>query len=143
MSCKERLNLLTKDVAMSGRRILIVGDIEEQVEDLQQLLEDQGHRVLSVSNTMHAVESCMSFRPHLVVLDLILPGTELLCLTRQLMMCNTDPSPTVLVTSNLPHSFDPALNPGVSSGIFALERFNRSWASSTKSASNRQKDWLH
>ena len=128
---------------MQGRRILIVGDVEEQVEDLQEILEDQGHQVLSLVDAMGAVETCMSFRPHLVVLDLVMPGPELLSLTKQLMMCNTDPSPTVLVTSNLSTSFDPERNPGVSSGIFALERFNRTWTASEKAASYHQRDWLH
>jgi CheY-like chemotaxis protein len=83
-----RLPLLTratvpeKDQAVSaaerlGRlRVLVVDDNVDAAESIAMLLSLEGHEVMSVHHAQHALEAVGSFRPHVVLLDIGLPGMD-------------------------------------------------------------------
>lgn len=55
------------------RRILIVDDSQAMNQLLARFLEDNGYRVVAVSDPRRALDTCRSFRPDLVLLDLNMP----------------------------------------------------------------------
>ncbi|MEO7728761.1 MAG: response regulator [Burkholderiales bacterium] len=55
------------------RRILIVDDELNIVTSLDFLLKSEGHEVATAHNGGEALQQAATFRPHLVVLDVMLP----------------------------------------------------------------------
>ena len=58
----------------SGRRILVVDDNVDAALSVERLLKQWGHDVLTVFNGPEALEKARVFRPHLVLLDIGMPG---------------------------------------------------------------------
>ncbi len=55
------------------RRVLIVDDNADIVESLSRGLRAQGYDVETAHDGLDAIEKAVRFRPHVVVLDLLLP----------------------------------------------------------------------
>lgn len=82
---------------MSPKQILLVEDDAASREGLQELLHDEGHRVVAVGTGAEAITAFQQQRPELVVLDYLLPdsnGLEVLHGLREI-----DTSCPVLVVS--------------------------------------------
>jgi hypothetical protein len=58
----------------SGRRILVVDDNVDAALSVERLLKQWGHEVQTVFNGPEALEKARAFRPHLVLLDIGMPG---------------------------------------------------------------------
>jgi PAS domain S-box-containing protein len=57
-----------------GRRILVVDDNVDAALSVERLLKQWGHEVQTVFNGPEALERANAFRPHLVLLDIGMPG---------------------------------------------------------------------
>jgi PAS domain S-box-containing protein len=57
-------------------RVLVVDDNVDAAESIAMLLSLEGHEVMSVHHAQHALEAVGSFRPHVVLLDIGLPGMD-------------------------------------------------------------------
>ncbi len=65
-------------------RVLVVDDNVDAAESIAMLLALEGHEVRSVHAAREALEAAMSFRPHVVLLDIGLPGMDGYEVARQL-----------------------------------------------------------
>ncbi len=65
-------------------RILVVDDNEWNVKLLMTLLTGAGHEVAGAGEGQQALALAASFRPHLILMDLELPGMDGLTLARRL-----------------------------------------------------------
>ena len=60
---------------MTGRgRVLVVDDDTEVLEALREILEDLGYEASTAASVEQAIVAMARVRPHLVLLDLIMPG---------------------------------------------------------------------
>lgn len=57
-------------------RVLIVDDDPSIVVALEFLMEQNGHEVLVARSGEEAIESIPKFKPHLILLDIMLPGID-------------------------------------------------------------------
>jgi two-component system, cell cycle response regulator DivK len=69
---------------MTNERILIVDDNPSNVKLVRLLLEKAGYEVRVAGHSAQALEALPSFSPHLILMDIQLPGMDGLSLTRQL-----------------------------------------------------------
>src|SRR5262245_17419043 len=60
----------------SARRVLVVDDNRESVDTLSMLLQLKGHDARVAENGDEAIAIADSYLPHVVVLDLSLPGMD-------------------------------------------------------------------
>jgi DNA-binding response OmpR family regulator len=76
---------------VSGRTILIVDDEPEITEVVRRYLEQDGYRVVSAADGRAALTTFHNEKPHLVVLDLMLPETDGWEVARQIRAAGTTP----------------------------------------------------
>lgn len=69
---------------MSGARILVVDDDPAIVRAVRRALEAQGFNVRTGQSGQETLELVDAFRPELVLLDLVLPDTDGIAITREL-----------------------------------------------------------
>jgi two-component system, cell cycle response regulator DivK len=69
---------------MSGERILIVDDHPTNLKLARVLLTSEGYDVRTAEDAMQALAVLAEFRPHLILMDIQLPGMDGLELTRRL-----------------------------------------------------------
>ena len=55
--------------------IMLADDAPEIIEILKDMLQTRGHQVVHVSDGMQMVEKAKDWRPHLIIADLMMPGT--------------------------------------------------------------------
>jgi DNA-binding response OmpR family regulator len=67
--------IATRNPHAVRHRILIVEDAEDLAEGLRENLEMEGHEAAVAHDGDRALELVESFSPHLIILDLMLPGT--------------------------------------------------------------------
>ncbi|MBN2584532.1 MAG: response regulator [Planctomycetes bacterium] len=85
---------------MSKQRILAVDDEEDILELLEYNLSREGFRVQCVTNGEEALKAVQAEKPDLVLLDLMLPGTDGLEVCRSLKgEPGTKPIPVVMLTA--------------------------------------------
>ncbi len=72
------------DPAADGITVLVVDDERSNVESLEKIFAREGMRVLSANDAKHALEQVRSHRVHVVLTDLMMPGTTGLDLLRAL-----------------------------------------------------------
>jgi CheY-like chemotaxis protein len=65
-------------------RILIVDDYQKNIELVPFILEEEDFEVRGASSAAQALETIPAFRPHLILMDLQMPGMNGLELTRKL-----------------------------------------------------------
>jgi DNA-binding NtrC family response regulator len=79
--------------------VLIVDDQPPNLAVLSDLLEPAGHQLLSATNADDALRIARKARPHLILLDVMMPGTDGLAVCREL---KTDPNlrdiPVIFIT---------------------------------------------
>jgi len=63
-------------MTMNGERILVVDDEPNIVEVIRMALDFEGFNVASAATGKEALDRVASFRPHLIVLDVMLPDME-------------------------------------------------------------------
>ena len=54
--------------------IMVADDTADIVELLKDILESRGHQVVSVSDGVAMIEKAKTWRPHLIIADLMMPG---------------------------------------------------------------------
>jgi CheY-like chemotaxis protein len=69
---------------MSGERILIVDDNPVNLRLASFLMKGEGYAVATASDARDALAKVTSFRPHLILMDIQLPGMDGLDLSRLL-----------------------------------------------------------
>jgi DNA-binding response OmpR family regulator len=88
-------------MAGSERRVLIVEDDPDIVDYLSFFLEDEGYEVKAAGRSSVARELIEDFKPHVILLDALLPGKSgldlLVTLRRDPKWCDL---PMVVVTGN-------------------------------------------
>ena len=65
-------------------RILVVEDNVDAAETLTILLETSGHKVRTANDGLAALQAALEYRPHVVLLDIGLPGMDGFSVARQL-----------------------------------------------------------
>jgi signal transduction histidine kinase len=72
------------DSRVYGRRVLVVDDNVDSAESIAAFLRLEGHEVKAVHDGLQALASLKVFDPHVVVLDIGLPGLDGYAVARQL-----------------------------------------------------------
>lgn len=67
---------ITHPPRVEKRRVLVVDDNEDAAASLGQFLQIQGHQVAIAHNGHSAIAQAQSFRPHVIFLDLGMPGMD-------------------------------------------------------------------
>jgi signal transduction histidine kinase len=83
-------------VRPSARRVLVVDDNADAAESLSLLLQVQGHEVKVVHDGLAAVDVVASWEPHVVFLDLGLPGMDGFEVLKELRQRHGGDSPRVI-----------------------------------------------
>lgn len=65
-------------------RILIVEDSPTQLETIKRVVEGMGHLVLSVDNGDQAFDMAHALKPDMILMDILLPGTNGFQATRKI-----------------------------------------------------------
>lgn len=60
----------------SPKRVLLVDDFEDSRIGLRKLLEIEGFEVIEASDGAQAIESALSSKPDIILMDLSLPGID-------------------------------------------------------------------
>lgn len=60
----------------SPKRVLLVDDFEDSRTGLKKLLEIEGYEVIEAADGAQAIESALSSRPDIILMDLSLPGID-------------------------------------------------------------------
>lgn len=60
--------------AMKGKRVLIADDEQDILEIIGYNLSKEGYEIQTANNGKEALEKAASFNPHLVILDIMMPG---------------------------------------------------------------------
>src|SRR5947209_1135543 len=69
--------MMVSEPLLHQMKILVVDDDRISVSLLEQLLQKHGYfHVMSVTDSKAAVETCLSFDPDLLLLDLIMPEVD-------------------------------------------------------------------
>jgi CheY-like chemotaxis protein len=76
--------LATPSAEVYGRRVLVVDDNVDAAESTAAFLRLEGHEVKAVHDGLQALASLKVFDPHVVVLDIGLPGLDGYAVARQL-----------------------------------------------------------
>jgi DNA-binding response OmpR family regulator len=82
---------------VSGRTILVVDDEPEITDVVRRYLEQDGHRVVSAADGKAALAAFQREKPHLVVLDLMLPEVDGWEVARQIRAAAT--TPVIMLTA--------------------------------------------
>jgi DNA-binding response OmpR family regulator len=81
-------------------RILVVNDEPDLLAMCEMTLESEGHDVRTISDGVDIVETARSFRPDVIVLDWVIPGTSGEVLLDQLQATpDTRPIPVLVMTA--------------------------------------------
>jgi CheY-like chemotaxis protein/two-component sensor histidine kinase len=76
--------VMRKDTKVYGRRVLVVDDNVDAAESTAAYLRLEGHEVKTVNDGHDALSSVQVFAPHVIVLDIGLPGIDGYAVARQL-----------------------------------------------------------
>lgn len=81
-------------------RILIVDDSPTEIHVLKTILEKSGHQTLSAANAQEGIAKSKSEKPDLILMDVVMPGTNGFQATREI---TKDPEtahiPVIIVTT--------------------------------------------
>ena len=81
-------------------RILIVDDSETQVASMVQILQKQGHEVMTITDGESGVQYTKTQKPDLVLMDIVMPGLNGFQATRQIAHDpQTSHIPVLLITT--------------------------------------------
>lgn len=94
------------------KKLLLVEDNEDILEALEIAFESSGYAVTSVNDGKKAYESIESFRPDVVVLDMLLSGVNGLTLCNSIKMNDETKNTPVIMISAHPGAKELALAAG-------------------------------
>lgn len=87
------------DETAESSKILVVDDVRENVELLASMLEGKGYRVVTTTNGEEALEKVAQDQPDLILLDIMMPGTDGFEVCRRLKADpKTESIPIIMVT---------------------------------------------
>ncbi len=84
-----------------GKKVLIVEDDALLAKVLSESFQAEKFQVLNVDNGLHVEEAVKKFSPHIILLDLILPGLDGFAVLKQLKEDSKTEKIPVVVLSNL------------------------------------------
>lgn len=87
---------------MDKKKILIIDDSELVLEIYSDLLKSRGFDVVTRNTPFGTAAAISSERPHLVLLDIFMPGLAGNKLVEAIRMCNTIKDTTILLFSDRP-----------------------------------------
>ena len=103
-------------------RILIVDDDPHIVEMLTEALTASGYEVASVTHSLRAFDHAKEFRPHLILMDLMMPYLDGVDQVELLSMDSTlSATPVIAITAN-PRGLDRRVQPRHSTVVARLEK---------------------
>ncbi|HEU4719289.1 MAG TPA: response regulator transcription factor [Bacteroidia bacterium] len=70
------MSATTLNGSKDSYRVLLVDDDEHILLSLKSILENAGYNVWCSDNTREAIELATRIQPHLIILDVIMPGTD-------------------------------------------------------------------
>lgn len=88
----------------TSKTILVVDDDLDIIEFMRAMLEGAGYRVLAASTRQEIEQSVTSTPPDLVLLDLLLSGTDGRAVTRYLKSQETTARIPIIILSAHPHA---------------------------------------
>ncbi|GLV55628.1 DNA-binding response regulator [Dictyobacter sp. S3.2.2.5] len=68
----------------TGGTILVIDDEDEIIQFVQDVLEDEGYRVYAACDGKQALQLARAYTPDLIILDVMLPGSDGFTVCRQL-----------------------------------------------------------
>ena len=71
-------------MVLSGRKILVAEDDPDQIEFIKTVLEDKGAEVITAQNGTDALAMARSETPHIMTLDISMPGMDVMELLTEL-----------------------------------------------------------
>ena len=99
---------------MTGRgRVLVVDDEPAVLDVLREFLEGLGYEASTAANGQQAIAAMAIVRPHVVFLDLLMPGLEVLNYVRK----HHPTEPVIVITGNIDHQMARQARAG---GAFAV-----------------------
>ncbi len=85
---------------LSGRKILVVDDDRLNIRILGSILKAEGYEVVAAESGEAALQTYGTFRPHLVLLDVVMPGIDGLETCRRLRRTHGDQcAPIIFITA--------------------------------------------
>jgi DNA-binding response OmpR family regulator len=92
------------------QKLIVVVEDNQDINDLlSSILEEEGYRVISVTDGREAVEAAREHRPDLITLDLALPGKDGWAIARELQEDPTTEHIPILVISAYTRDLDAPL----------------------------------
>jgi CheY-like chemotaxis protein len=98
--------------------ILVIEDNTDVNDAISLLLEEAGHRTVSVLNGREAIEQARLYRPDLITLDLMMPGKDGWAIAEELAESPRTQNVPIVVITAYPHTLDGQLRRQVA-GIIA------------------------
>jgi two-component system, OmpR family, alkaline phosphatase synthesis response regulator PhoP len=96
--------------SQNRQKVVVVVEDNQDINDLLSLiLEEEGYRVISVTNGRQAVDAALEHRPDLITLDLALPGKDGWSIVRELQEDTTTENIPILVISAYTRDLDARL----------------------------------
>ncbi|HEY3698997.1 MAG TPA: response regulator [Spongiibacteraceae bacterium] len=93
---KSKLNSASKKSALKKRRILVVDDNHDVATTLATALQISGYDTKTAHDGATALSTALSFAPHVVLLDIDLPGMNGLQVARSIRAINTPGKPLLI-----------------------------------------------
>src|SRR5919198_3825760 len=91
----------------NDQKLVVVIEDNQDINDLlSSILEEEGYRVISVTDGREAVEAAREHRPDLITLDLALPGKDGWAIARELQEDPTTEHIPILVISAYTRDLD-------------------------------------
>lgn len=67
-------NVTTEDLSMNNKKVMIVDNDQELLEGLEELLDLSGYDMVTVNDSLAAVDTAIRTKPDVILLDLKMPG---------------------------------------------------------------------
>lgn len=100
----------SQDASERRQPVIVVIEDNQDINDLLSLiLEEEGYRVIPVTNGREAVDAARRHRPDLITLDLALPGKDGWAIARELQADEQTQNIPILVISAYTRDLDPQL----------------------------------
>ncbi|MBI4562421.1 MAG: response regulator [Candidatus Rokubacteria bacterium] len=86
-------------MSLETPRILVVDDEPEILDTLKEFLDVRGYRVTTAGSGAEALSAVQAERPHLVLLDIVMPGLNGLVTLRRIL--ETDPTVGIMMLTSV------------------------------------------
>ena len=110
---------------MVGRKILVVDDEEVLLETIAYNLEQAGYQVITVCDGASALEAARRESPHLIILDIMLPGMDGLEVCRLLRRENSTATTPIMMLTAKGDEIDKVVGLEVGADDYVTKPFGR------------------